>query len=497
MKPALEEKNSGQRLKDIAIAVALGTVVLGTLLGTDLLLKSKRDASLASEGLSASEVEAKGLFNFDGPASSLQPEVRAVLALLGLGLDQQEEAITYITEHWTPELTPMLLDSLTLVRQPIYLREVVSILEQRTGQEHGLDIQAWYQWLWNQPPAEHPEYGEFKSALFSLIDPRFSPYFSGDRPRNIRLDEVRWGGVQQDGIPPLRSPEMIAADEADYLDDDNVVFGIAVNGDVRAYPKRILAWHEMFVDTVGDVPVTGVYCTLCGTMILYESEINGVEHEFGTSGFLYRSNKLMYDKATQSLWVTLLGTPAIGPLVDENIALNHRSVVTTTWGEWRRRHPETTVLSLDTGHRRDYSEGAAYREYFATDNLMFNVPNLDERLKNKDEVLGLLFPENSDRPLAISADFLADNPIHHERLGDLDMVVFTDPSGANRAYHSNGLQFVDYDGDREVKDESGRTWQLTEDTLIASDGEELERLPAFRSFWFGWYAAYPQSRLVQ
>jgi hypothetical protein len=98
---------------------------------------------------------------------------------------------------------------------------------------------------------------------------------------------------------------MISASEATYLDDDDVVFGIEVNGDVRAYPKRILAWHEMFVDTVGGIPVAGVYCTLCGTVILYETKVDGTNHEIGTSGFLYRSNKLMYDRATQSLWSTI------------------------------------------------------------------------------------------------------------------------------------------------------------------------------------------------
>ena len=148
------------------------------------------------------------------------------------------------------------------------------------------------------------------------------------------------------------------------------------NGDVRAYPKRILAWHELFTDEVGRVPVAGVYCTLCGTVILFETEHDGVRHELGTSGFLYRSNKLMYDRATQSLWSTFGGRPVIGPLAMEDIRLEVRSVVTTTWGEWRRRHPTTKVLSLNTGHRRDYSEGAAYREYFSTDELMFNVPKL-------------------------------------------------------------------------------------------------------------------------
>jgi hypothetical protein len=292
-------------------------------------------------------------------------------------------------------------------------------LEENTGKRFGQDIRRWYEWIWSRPAQDHPRYAEFKGRLYRHIDPKFGAYFALDRPVNIRLDEVRWGGVRQDGIPPLRSPEMIGGAEATYLDDDNVVFGLDVNGDVRAYPKRILAWHELFTDKIGGVPVAGVYCTLCGTVILYETELDGVRYELGTSGFLYRSNKLMYDRATQSLWNTIWGRPAIGPLAQEPIQLKRRSVVTTTWGEWRRRHPTTRVLSLNTGHRRDYSEGAAYREYFATDDLMFNVPKLDRRLKNKDEVLTLVLDEEAARPLAISADFLAKNPLRRQpRLPD-------------------------------------------------------------------------------
>ncbi len=429
--------------------------------------------------------------------SSLDPTVRSVLTVAGVESGNIDDAIDYIDNHWQPELTPMLVDALTLVSDFQTIKRITVLLQVKTGQHHSYDIHAWYKWLWNQPPLEHPQYGSFKSILFSYIDPKFSTYFNDQQTRNIRLDEVRWGGVQQDGIPPLRQPKMITAKDADYLDDNNVVFGIAVNGDVRAYPKRILAWHEMFVDTVGGVPVTGAYCTLCGTMILYKSEINGVQHQFGTSGFLYRSNKLMYDQATQSLWVTLLGQPAIGPLAQQDLALEHLSVVTTTWGEWRRRHPETQVLSLDTGHSRDYGEGVAYRDYFATDDLMFNVPNLDERLANKDEVLGLLFPNYSEQPLAISTDFLLDNPVYHDRMGQLDFVVLTDASGANRVYDNQGLKFSQYDGAETAVDSQGRPWQLTEDGLTGPDGKTLKRLPAFRAFWFGWYATYTQSRLVQ
>ena len=94
----------------------------------------------------------------------------------------------------------------------------------------------------------HPDYAEFKRLLYSPIDACFSEYFSGKPKTLIRLDEVRWGGVVRDGIPPLKNPKMITASEAKWLKDDHVVFGVAINGDERAYPKRILAWHEMFKD---------------------------------------------------------------------------------------------------------------------------------------------------------------------------------------------------------------------------------------------------------
>lgn len=480
----------------IILGIGLAAIAIGALLSWQWF--DRRTAASKGSPESAESERAIAAASNPEKIAAMDPDIRAVLELAGFFPGREGSGLQYLQSNWKPELIPMLLDAVTLTRNPDALRGLFGLLQAKTGQAYGYDLQAWYQWLWNQPVAEHPRYDEFKATYYSAIDSRFSEYFGSDRPRTIRLDEVRWGGVRQDGIPPLRGPKMIAAAEATYLEDDNIVFGIAVNGDVRAYPKRILAWHEMFVDTVGGVPVTGVYCTLCGTVILYESTTaDGVQHDFGTSGFLYRSNKLMYDKATNSLWVTLLGKPVIGPLAETDATLKHRSVVTTTWGEWKRRHPETQVLSLDTGHRRNYGEGVAYQEYFATDDLMFNVPDLDERLKNKDEILGLLFPEQSEQPLAISADFLLENRVYHDRVGELDLVVLTDPTGANRVYDTGGLQFASYDGDRRAVDASGQAWEVTEDRLLGPDGEELGRLPAFRAFWFGWYSAYAHSRLVQ
>ena len=172
-------------------------------------------------------------------------------------------------------------------------------------------------------------------------------------------------------------------------------------------------------------------------------------------------------------------------------------MVTTTWGEWRRRHPGTKVLSLDTGHQRDYSEGAAYRDYFANDDVMFAVPALDTRLKNKDEVFTVLLAEHPDRPLAISADFLASNPVHHDAIEGSAFVVLTDPSGANRAYASEDVTFTGYDGDRTAQDGSGMSWTMDEHRLTAEDGRVLHRIPAQRAFWFGWYGAFPHTRLVR
>jgi hypothetical protein len=311
------------------------------------------------------------------------------------------------------------------------------------------------------------------------------------------LDEIRWGGVRRDGIPPLKNPKMIAASEAGWLGDDDVVFGVAVNGDVRAYPKRILAWHEMFKDRIGGRELAGVYCTLCGALVLYDAAAGGEQHELGTSGFLYRSNKLMYDHATRSMWSTLTGTPVVGRLVGKGIELEALYVVTTTWKAWRSRHPETRVLSQDTGHRRDYSEGAAYRDYFATDRLMFTVPQRDERLANKAEVLALRTAQAPADTLAIAADLLRAQPVYQTRIGKVDVVVLTDASGANRVYESRGLTFASWDQAESARDSRGTLWRVEESRLVGADGESLMRMPAHRAFWFGWHAAFPQTRLIK
>jgi len=406
------------------------------------------------------------------------------------------EDIHTLKANWHPGMIPMALETARFTHSEFLFRSLFAMLSEQTGQQLGDDIDAWYNWLWAQDENRHPHYASFKSRLYREIDEKFEHYFDDTRETTVRLDEARWGGVLQDGIPPLRQPEMIQAKQATYLADSDVVFGIKYNGDARAYPKRILAWHEMFIDTVGGEEYAGVYCTLCGAVILYKTHHKGVHHELGTSGFLYRSNKMMYDKKTQSLWSTTWGRPTVGPLVGQGIELERSYVVTSTWGEWKRRHPDTSVLSLNTGHSRDYDEGVAYRQYFASDALMFSVPSIDDRLANKAEILALQFPDSSEDRLAVSAEYLAGNPVYSDSLGTKKFVIFTDPTGANRVYESEGINFVSYDGDRTVVDNDGNKWRLTESHITRDDGTKHARLPAHRAFWFGWQAVHPDTRLV-
>jgi len=409
-----------------------------------------------------------------------------------------DQAIYRISSNWKEDHEIMLLESIYFSQNERHSDRMTQLLQEKTGKNYGFNFDKWFQYLWNKKSTYGEAYFEFKAKLHERIDPKFGPYFSGRSDQStIRLDEVRWGGVLQDGIPPLRNPEMVSVDEAKYLKDSNIVFGIEVNGDARAYPKRILAWHEMFVDTVGDMPLAGVYCTLCGTVILYKTEHNGVNHEIGTSGFLYRSNKLMYDQKTQSLWSTLEGTPVIGPLVGKGIKLDYLSVVTTTWGEWKKRHPKTSVLSVQTGHRRNYDEGIAYQEYFATDELMFTIPKIDKSLKNKDEILSIRMPDITNENIAISSKFLKKNPIYTSRISDVNFTVFTDKTGAHRVYKSKHLKFSSYDRVSTATDESGLVWTLSEEKMQNEKGRILERFPTHNAFWFGYKAAFPETKLIK
>lgn len=408
----------------------------------------------------------------------------------------KSQLLEQINKIWEPEFIPILVEFIRLSQDQDFVWEVVDLLSEKTGQKFGTDHLNWVEWLWKKEPDYGFYYSDFKGIYYQYIDPKFKKYFyQRQSTSKIRVDEIVWGGVRQDGIPPLRNPTLLNASEANYLSNRDVVFGVYINGIAKAYPKRILAWHEFFTDTFGSAKVAGVYCTLCGTVIAYDMVHENIFHDLGTSGFLYRSNKLMYDKKTQSLWSTIEGKPVIGPLVDKGIELGLYPVVTTTWGEWKKRHPGTKVLAIPTEHDRDYSEGAAYADYFATDQLMFPVPKLDNRLANKSEVLIIRAPNYRRDPLAISVDFLRKEKWYQGKIDTVEFIVLADKSGV-RAYATQGIKMVSVKKGQ-LKDSKGNTWQIKGNELVASNNQRLPQLASHNIFWFAWFNSYPKTRLVK
>ena len=381
-------------------------------------------------------------------------------------------------------------------------RRLLAFLQKQTRKSFGDDLNGWREWMWTLPYDPHPDYAAFKGLVYGQIDPRMRAFFPPDVRAAIRLDEIDWGGVTVNGIPPLHDPKVVSATDATYLKDSNVVFGLVLNDEARAYPKRILAWHEMATDRIGGVGLTIVYCPLCGTVIPFESQAGERSFRFGTSGLLYRSNKLMFDEETHSLWSTFEGVPVVGPLTGTGVTLQTRAVVTTTWKEWRTEHPDTTVLSLDTGYTRDYSEGAAYRDYFSTDRLMFQVSKTDARLRNKTEVLVMQRRDQtaSDRrvPVAIDTAFLRKHPVYSFTIADERLVAVTSKDGANRVYLGSAT-FPDQRATAAIVDANGDAWRVTESALVLvrDTTTRLPRVTSQRAFWFGWYAQFPETVLIK
>lgn len=340
-------------------------------------------------------------------------------------------------------------------------------------------------------------YLRFKRRLFASLVPTFGNFLHQGKPRTISAREVVWGGVGVDGIPPLELPRFITPDQAaDWIRPRDEVIGVEINGDARAYPIRIIAWHEMVNDTIGGVPVSLAYCTLCGSAILYDGRVDGTLYRFGTSGLLYRSNKLMYDRVTGTLWNQFTGAPVWGQLVGEGIRLTTLPSVYTTWAEWVAAHPDTTVLDIETGFVRDYGPGVAYADYNSTPNPWFNVPLRDDRLRLKDDVYVVRV---DDDLTAYPTKLLAELRVIHDRVGNQDVVIVATADGkGGRSFASAGLHFTSKDlAGGVLTSADGRTWRITESALVGSDGTSLERIAGHNAFWFAIANQTPNGRLYE
>jgi hypothetical protein len=338
---------------------------------------------------------------------------------------------------------------------------------------------------------------EFKQRLMGTIIPDFFNFLDPSTERTISAQEIVWGGVATDGIPPLEEPNFVTAEEAaEWIVPSDQVIGVAINGDVRAYPRRIIDWHEMVNDTVGGVPVSLAYCTLCGSAILYDGRLDGQVYRFGTSGMLYRSNKLMYDRTTRTLWEQYTGEPVWGSLVGKGLQLDVLPVVHTNWHEWLAAHPDTKVLDIDTGYNRDYGSGVAYADYWASRDLLFPAPDLQGPLLPKDYVYAVRI---EDEVVAYPIATLTERQFVQDEIDGTPVVVIATADGSGgRAFESGEVSFSAADAAAgTLTGEDGRTWQLTEEALIASDGARLTRLPGHNSFWFAIVNHAPRWRLYE
>ncbi len=221
--------------------------------------------------------------------------------------------------------------------------------------------------------------------------------------------------------------------------------------------------------------------------------MQGTLYTFGSSGFLFRSNKLMYDHQTESLWNHMTGEPVVGRLAQSGIRLKVLPVVITTWKEWRTAHPDTLVLDIRTGHARDYTPGRPYGRYFGSPDTMFPVSPRSDRLKAKEYVLAVrIGAARKVFPL----EALRREPVVNDRVGTTNVVVVgkADTRTA-RAYERGHLTFRPGRAPGQlVEAASGAAWRIEEERLVhPRTGETLPRVGGHIVYWFGWYAFYPDA----
>jgi hypothetical protein len=375
--------------------------------------------------------------------------------------------------------------------------EAFEVLEKLAGEKAPPRYLDWVEKIGAHPEWQPKEgYAGWKASLLARIHPTYSKVFYKGAPARIRLEEIVSGGVGFEGIPALDDPTAIPAAKAGYLQDGEKVFGVLLGGEARAYPLRILDWHEMANDRIGGRPVTLSYCTLCGAGILYDTRTpSGKAYTFGTSGLLYRSNKLMVDRQTLTLWNNLTGEPVVGRLAQSPIRLAVLPLVLTTWKEWRTRHPETTTLALDAAlvgrYGFNYQPGAADRQRRG---VAFPVWQKSAALDPKAEIFALRV---GDPPKVYPIETLLAERIVNDSVGGSPVVLLADPeSGAVRAF-ARGNRTFRAGKNGELLDQDERAWRLAEESLSAEGQEPLVRLPGHQAFWFGWYGFYPGSEIYR
>ena len=200
----------------------------------------------------------------------------------------------------------------------------------------------------------------------------------------IPKDEILSGGPPRDGIPAIVKPKFETIKEVDWLKDEDLVTGVDYNGVKKAYPLRILVWHEVVNDVISGIPILVSYCPLCGSTVTFRRDVGEKTLTFGISGLLYQSDVLFYDHQTESLWSQLEMKAVTGQMIETKLGIFPS--VLATWGEWKREHPNTLVLSKDTGSVRNYDRDP-YEGYENSFSLFFPINHKSSRFHPKEKVL--------------------------------------------------------------------------------------------------------------
>ena len=272
----------------------------------------------------------------------------------------------------------------------------------------------------------------------------------------VHPSELMGGGPPKDGIPSIDDPKFISVQQAEsWIQDDELVLVIQHAGAKRVYPFQIVVWHEIVNDVIAGDPILVTYCPLCGSGIAYERRIGGEAVEFGTTGKLYNSNLVMYDRKTDTYWSQIDGKAIIGELTGSE--LKAVSVDVVVWGDWKTYHPDSEVLSRDTGFSRPYGQDP-YGSYYTDSYLMFPVENEDKRIHPKTVIFGI---EVNGVYRAYREDDLIRLGTIEETVAGVELIITRDPIGVVRC-----------------------VTKKTGDVIVKE-----------RDFWFAWYAFHPDTQL--
>ena len=336
---------------------------------------------------------------------------------------------------------------------------------------------------------------------------------------SIPLDEIISGGPPPDGIPPIDDPVFETVEDADeWLEPTSPVMVVEVDDDVRAYPLAILTWHEIVNDTVGGVPLVVTYCPLCNSALLFERtiEVDGEEQvlDFGTSGRLYLSNLVMYDRQHNNLWTQFEGEAVVGePLLGTQLT----RVPAWLFGfeELVDLHPDAQVLSRDTGYSRDYGRNP-YAGYDNVENSPFLFRDeVDERFPAMTRFVGIA---DGDTAAAIALERLNDERAVHADLDDREVVAVWAPGqasaldtsdidqgrdvGQTAVFDTNlggeTVELAPTDEDGVFRDtDSGSRFDLRGRALDGPlEGQQLTAIAHDDTFWFVWVAFRPDTQVI-